>query len=97
MTRFSPLAVARAGTLPALLLLAACDVPNDVTDPQTGYPKDLPEAVIELADPSQDLTTAWLNPDDGCYWYRYEGPVESTMLPLRTREGRPICTRPAEG
>jgi hypothetical protein len=32
-------------------------------------------------------------PEDGCYWYRYVGPVETTYLPLRTIEGRPICTR----
>ena len=31
-------------------------------------------------------------PEDGCYWYEHVGPVETTMLPLRTAEGRPICT-----
>jgi hypothetical protein len=31
---------------------------------------------------------------DGCYWYRYAGPVEITYLPLLTRDGRMICTRP---
>jgi hypothetical protein len=32
---------------------------------------------------------------DGCYWYRHIGPVETTMLPLLTVEGRPICTQVA--
>lgn len=52
----------------------------------------VPEAVIQLAAPYQDLTTARFREDDGCYWYLHAGPVETTLLPLRTVEGRPICT-----
>ncbi|WP_427854380.1 hypothetical protein [Gymnodinialimonas phycosphaerae] len=52
----------------------------------------VPEAVIQLAAPYQDLTTARLQAEDGCYWYLHSGPVETTLLPLRTVEGRPICT-----
>lgn len=51
----------------------------------------LPEEVVAVAAPWQDLTTARLMPEDGCYWYQHQGPVETTLLPLRTPEGRPIC------
>ncbi|WP_227272133.1 hypothetical protein [Roseobacter weihaiensis] len=57
---------------------------------------NLPEGVIALAGPNQDLSTARLLEKDGCYWYRHTGPVETTDLPLRTAEGRPICTRTQE-
>jgi len=49
------------------------------------------EAVAALAAPGQDLTSARLLPDDGCYWYEHRGPVETTLLPLRTVNGKPIC------
>nr|WP_238547871.1 hypothetical protein [Meridianimarinicoccus roseus] len=52
----------------------------------------VPEAVIQIAAPYQDLATARLRTEDGCYWYLHSGPVETTLLPLRTVEGRPICT-----
>lgn len=51
----------------------------------------LPEQVVAVAAPWQDLSTARLMPEDGCYWYQHVGPVETTLLPLRTPEGRPIC------
>lgn len=47
--------------------------------------------LIEVAAPYQDLGTVELRPEDGCYWYRHVGPVETTMLPLRSRTGQPIC------
>ena len=53
---------------------------------------DVPDAVASLAAPYQDLQSARLLPADGCYWYRHVGPVETTLLPLRTIDGRPICT-----
>jgi len=40
----------------------------------------------------QDLTTARLRPEDGCYWYEHSGPVENTLVPLRSAGGNPICT-----
>ncbi len=58
-----------------------------------GYLKEVPEAVLEIAAPYQNLDAVVLKPEDGCYWYRHDGPVESTLLPLRTRSGNPICTR----
>ncbi len=54
-------------------------------------PDIIPEQVAALAAPYQDVSTARLLPRDGCYWYLHEGPVETTLLPLRTVNGRPIC------
>lgn len=51
----------------------------------------LPEEVVAVAAPWQNLATARLLPEDGCYWYEHNGQVETTLLPLRTPEGRPIC------
>ncbi len=85
---------ARAAIPLALIALTACGAPaNSVQQPLPTSQSTVPEAVIALADPRQDLTTAFLNPDDGCYWYRYQGPVETTLLPLRTPEGNMICNR----
>ncbi|GGD28928.1 hypothetical protein [Sinisalibacter lacisalsi] len=55
-------------------------------------PGPVPEQVIALAAPYQDISTARFLPEDGCYWYLHAGPVETTLLPLRTADGRPICT-----
>jgi len=87
----------RLSLLGGALVLTACTAPNSGVDPQTGFLKELPEAITELANPNQDLSAVILKPEDGCYWYRYDGPIETTMLPLRTRAGNPICTRPQEG
>jgi len=75
----------------ALAVLAACAAPSDAVDPQTGFLRDLPEAVAAIAAPNQDMSAVRLRPEDGCYWYRHVGPVETTMLPLRTVNGNPIC------
>lgn len=55
--------------------------------------RNLPEEVVAMAAPNQDLTTVRIKPEDGCYWYRHVGPVETTLLPLRNKAGSPICTR----
>jgi len=78
----------------AALLVAACDeLPGSSTDPSGNYIKELPEGVMSVVARNQNLNAVRIDPTDGCYVYRYEGPVETTMLPLRTTEGRPICTR----
>jgi hypothetical protein len=77
------------------LALGACTEMPDSSG--QGYLNPLPESIIALAGPNQDLTAVRLVPEDGCLWYRYAGPVETTMLPLRTADGRPICTKVAEG
>lgn len=51
----------------------------------------IPESVTLLAAPNQDLATARLRPEDNCYWYEHSGPVETTLLPLRSAGGNPIC------
>lgn len=77
----------------ALLLVGACTPTTTATGGgATGFMTEVPEGVRLAAAPFQDLTSVQLR-DDGCYWYRHTGPVETTFLPLRTVEGRPICTR----
>ncbi|MDO6778427.1 hypothetical protein Q4604_04015 [Marinovum sp. 1_MG-2023] len=74
--------------------LAACE-PVDGSTSAMPNTTTAPESVQAIAAPYQDLTAVRWNPDDGCYWYRHVGPVETTMLPLRTVNGNPICTKPA--
>lgn len=79
-----------------LLALGACTVSNDrAADQPPGFIKELPEQVVALAAPYQNIKTVRLMPEDGCYWYQHIGPVETTMLPLRTLGGNPICTAAA--
>jgi len=67
-------------------VLGACTVaPEDTVPP-------VPAAVAALAAPGQDIQSARLDPEDGCYWYRHRGPVETTLLPLRAKSGGRICT-----
>ena len=84
------------GTLSAavFLSLGACAVPvTDTSATQQNYMEELPEQVVAIAASYQNLQAVRLRPDDGCYWYRHVGPVETTMLPLLTASGRSICTR----
>lgn len=80
--------------LTSLTLGACTDVP---TASGPGYLNPVPENIVALAGPNQDLNAVRLLPEDGCLWYRHAGPVETTMLPLRTPDGRPICTKVVEG
>lgn len=82
-----------------LLLIAACATPEpqDMDDGEPGVAAELPEDIVAQLDPAQPLDTIRLMPEDGCYWYRWQGPVETTYLPLRTVEGRMICTRQPDG
>lgn len=86
---WKPVVVAAA----APLLLIACTeggAPGGGGDPR---PVTVSDKVASLAAPGQDLSSVRVDPVDGCYVYRYNGPVETTFLPLRSRDGRPICTR----
>lgn len=76
-----------------LLGLAACEPVPSGGSSGAGL-VTVPESVAEIAAPYQDLTTARIKAEDGCYWYTHRGPVETTELPLRTSSGNPICTRP---
>jgi hypothetical protein len=75
--------------------LAACEPVPMSGGAGSSTPITVPESVSSIAAPYQDLSTARVRPDDGCYWYTHVGPVETTELPLRTTNGNPICTRPA--
>lgn len=87
------MSVQRLGLITAMALLTGCAVANaPATDPDTGFLEDLPEGVLAVAAPYQNLRAVRISPEDGCYWYLHDGPVESTLLPLRTTRGNPICT-----
>ncbi len=73
------------------LILAACATTNNTT--KDGFIAVLPEALLTIVAPGQDLTAVRINPTDGCYVYRHAGPVETTFLPLRAKRGGPICTQ----
>lgn len=77
--------------LTVALAMGACTETG--TGGPTGPIRNLPEGVVAIAAPNQDLTSVRILPEDGCYWYRHVGPVETTLLPLRNVAGRPICTR----
>lgn len=88
----------------AVIALSACEevVVDDVAEiaPASSigdqrFVRNLPEAVANLAASGQDLSRVALVEDDNCYWYAHDGPVETTLLPLRTNDGRPICVRQA--
>lgn len=79
----------------AILALGGCaDVGGQTSTSTEGFIKELPEGVLEIAAPFQDLNAVRIEPTDGCFVYRYVGPVETTYLPLRSIRGNPICTRP---
>lgn len=88
----------RTSTHAALALFLAGCTATGIGGPRAADARfaPLPEQVVALAAPWQDLASARLRPEDGCYWYEHAGPVETTLLPLRTAEGRPICQAPAE-
>ncbi len=79
-----------------LSLLGACTTATTSMNPNAapGTLAELPESVVAIAAPNQNLQSVRIQPDDGCYWYQWVGPVETTYLPLRSTDGRPICTRP---
>jgi len=79
----------------ALALVGGCAAPPDpAEDAPPGFIEDLSPKVVALAAPNQNLDKVRLNPEDRCYWYLHEGPVESVMVPLRAVDGGLICERP---
>jgi hypothetical protein len=77
---------------PALVIVMALGLSACSTTTPPGETEELSQQVRDLAAPGQDLMQVRLE-SDGCYWYRYEGPVETTFLPLLTRDDRMICVR----
>ncbi len=78
-----------------LMTLGACSTTGPTDDGEPQQIVELPEGVLEIVDPSLDITDVRVMPEDGCYWYRHVGPVETTYLPLLTRQNRRICTEAA--
>ncbi|WP_254679675.1 hypothetical protein [Celeribacter baekdonensis] len=81
--------------LVGLMALAGCADPMAQVTPE-GFMTEVPEGVLQLAAPDQNLNAVQLNPEDGCFWYQHVGPVETTMLPLRTPRGNVICAQQQE-
>ena len=80
-----------------ILPLAACEEMDTASSgPADRFMNPVPPAVRDMAAPYQDLGAVRLEPSTGCFVYRHAGPVETTFLPLRTRDGRPICTQKTE-
>ena len=77
--------------LAATLITAGCAAQTFDPAGAKSEPGNVSETVAALAGPGQDLASARLLPEDGCYWYEHRGPVETTLLPLRTAGGNPIC------
>jgi hypothetical protein len=87
---------------PSKLLLLAVISLGACTEMQTGTlaggsdaTVELPESVRAIAAPNQNLDTVVLLEEDNCYWYEHRGPVETTLLPLRTTRGNTICVEAA--
>ena len=80
----------RSGT--GIVIVMALGLSACASTTPEGEVAQISQQVLELAAPGQDLTQVRLE-SDGCYWYRYEGPVETTFLPLLTRDDRMICVR----
>jgi hypothetical protein len=78
----------------AAALLSACQSTTQINE-ASPFIAEVPEGVLSIAAAGQDLTALQIDPIDGCYTYRHIGPVETTFLPLRSNDGRPICTRAA--
>lgn len=81
----------------SILLGAACTETGGSASGSQGHIAKLPDGVLEIAGPNQDLSAVRIDQVDGCYTYRHRGPVETTYLPLLTSDGRPICSRVEEG
>lgn len=87
----------------ALTLLAACGgQQNTSSAPSDGFIKELPEGVLAIVAPYQDLSAVRIDPEDGCFVYRYIGPVETTFLPCvlqmvgQSAPAQPRCPRQAD-
>jgi hypothetical protein len=76
--------------LVAVFLVAACAPPPSTENPD--FSVEVMENLRSIAAPGQNLATVQLQAD-GCYWVEHRNPVETTMLPLMTRDARPVCAR----
>lgn len=79
-----------------LILLGALAACEASTVNREGFLLEVPESVLELAGPNQNLNAVKFLEEDGCYWYEHDGPVETTLLPLRSTRGRHLCVEREE-
>lgn len=77
----------------AMMLSGCVEMEGSTGAAPSQFIENVPEGVLSIAAAGQDVTAMKIDPIDGCYTYRHVGPVETTMLPLRAKNGRPICTR----
>lgn len=79
-------------------LLGACSGQLGMSGNEDGKSgeAEVPEAVLQLAAPNQNVQSARMQ-EDGCFWYEYAGPVETTRLPLTTVDGKRICGQAGAG
>ena len=77
--------------LAVVLFNAGCGNMAPRTETTEAGSESLPPDLFALAAPGQDVASARLLSEDNCYWYEHRGQVETTLLPLTTPEGRPIC------
>ena len=73
------------------ILLSACGGFHYVSSsPTDGFIQELPEGVLSIVAPNQNLNSVRIDPEDGCFVYRHIGPVETTFLPgpVRTKWGK---------
>ncbi|WP_299822537.1 hypothetical protein [uncultured Jannaschia sp.] len=75
----------------AALALGGCVAAGPTAEPGLSADRSVPVEVLALAAAYQNLGAIEFRPEDGCYWYWHDGPVETTLLPLRTPAGNPIC------
>ncbi|WBU57729.1 hypothetical protein [Paracoccus sediminicola] len=75
----------------AALITAGCAARSPEPVEDTPPQNEIPPQVLAIAGPNQDLSTVEFEPSDGCYWYYYAGPVETTRVPLRAANGNQIC------
>jgi hypothetical protein len=75
----------------ATLALGGCVAFGPTGEPGLSTDGSVPETVLAMAAPYQNLGAIEFRTEDGCYWYWHDGPVEMTLLPLRTPAGNPIC------
>lgn len=75
------------------LSLAACTelAPTGTAADGSPFLSTVPESVRTIAAPDQNLDKVVFLEQDNCYWYEHAGPVETTLLPLRTARGNTIC------
>ena len=88
--------ILRSVSAASWLLLSACVSSGEPTTNGPQFLEELPEGLAEAAAPGQNMAAVIIDQNDGCYWYQHAGVVETTFLPLRTNDGRPICSRPRE-